>query len=408
MFSKIVELYRALNFPKVEGNKFSFDGAIDQSIVSLVEEVDELASHFGSFSHKEIYRLHLDAEFNLPASELGRFYQNFAEFLLFTPTLNFGGISEEFYICDIDYYSKDVTIPDVMRKLSTLCRFIRAISKLAVQNSFQIENTSRDNRLVFVVAADGKSPAKTLLIDVKVTEELLEFCLPHIKFLESLLSENRKNDVHVEERLSIMRLAIADVLNSVVGEVERFQHLVKNWGDVLSKYHHNFLAFIHQYSFEKVRKEIATTEIEHATKLSAVLGDISGKLLALPVSLAAVILLRKANSNEEFVIGFIGLACVSLIFFGILINQWLQVRRLRGSFDVIFSQYDVSKFPLKLSKPIISARRNANIQYIALVITFSFFGVLALLPLGGAIYVLNDRSQLRLSEICVLIANQLP
>ncbi len=240
MFSKIVELYRALNFPKVEGNKFSFNDAIDQSIASLVEEVDKLASHFGSFSHKEIYELHLDVEFNLPASESGRFYQNFAEFLLFTPTLNFGSISEEFYICDIDYYSKDVAIPDAMRKLETLCRFIRAISKLAVQNSFQIENTSRDNRLVFVVAADGKSPAKTLLIDIKVTEELLEYCLPHIKFLESLLSKNRKNDVHVEERLTIMRLAIADILNSVVGEVERFQYLVKNWGDVLSKYHHNF------------------------------------------------------------------------------------------------------------------------------------------------------------------------
>jgi len=205
-----------------------------------------------------------------------------------------------------------------------------------------------------------------------------------------------------------MRLAIADILNSVVGEVERFQYLVKNWGDVLSKYHHNFLAFIHQYSFEKVRKEIATTEIEHATKLSAVLGDISGKLLALPVSLAAIILLRKANSNEEFAIGFIGLACVSLIFIGILINQWLQVRRLRGSFEVIFSQYDVSKFPLKLSKPISNARRNADIQYFTLVVTFIIFGVLALLPLGGAIYVLNDRSQLRLSEICLLIASQFP
>jgi hypothetical protein len=407
MFSKIVELYRALHFPPVEGGGFSFEGDVDQSVVFLIEEVDKFASHFGSFSHKKIDKLHIEIEFNLPASESGRFHKSFSEFISSTPTLNFGAIPEEFYVCDIDYCSKDVFVPDLMRKLSALCRFIKAISKLAVQNSFQIENTSRDNRLVFVVAADGKSPAKTLLIDVKVAEELLEFCLPHIKFLESLLSEKRKNDVHVEERLSIMRLAIADVLSVVIGEVERFQYLVKRWGEVLSKYHHNFLAFIHQYSFEKVRKEIATTEIEHATKLSAVLGDISGKLLALPVSLAAVVLLRKAANDEEFAIGFIGLACVSVIFLGILTNQWLQVRRLRGSFDVIFSQYDVSKFPLKLSKPIKDARRNANIQYYTLIATFVFFGLLALLPLGGAIYVLNDRMPSRLSDMCLLIANKI-
>ena len=132
------------------------------------------------------------------------------------------------------------------------------------------------------------------------------------------------------------------------------------------------------------------------------MGDIAGKLLALPVSLGALILLRKASTREEFWILFIGLWVVSLIFGGVLWNQWLQVKRLRGSFDFIFGQYNEDAFPKKLRLPIATAKSNIGRQYTVLKITFLVFGGLAMLPALGAIYVWANPFPWTLAEVCLL------
>lgn len=402
MFIKTVELFRLLGRPKTDGNRLNFEGKVDPSVIALAREIEQLPNYFGSFDHLLIDGEKIELEMQLPASEMGRFHQNVDDFIASTPTLNFGVIPSEYYICDLDFYSGEPATDPKLLKLYHLSRFIRAVSLLSVNG--YVEPGLHENRLIFVVAADGKSPSKTLAVSIHISPTLLDFALPQIRLLEALISPSRKNEVHVEERLSIMRLSIADSLASTE-EGDRFSVLVKNWPEVLDKYHHNFLAFIHQFSFEKVRKEIATAEVENATKMSAVLGDITGKLLALPVSLVAIALLRKAETNEQFWLGFAGLACVTIVFLGLLVNQWLQVVRLRGSFLVIFEQYDATKFPPKLSRPILAARRNAGIQYQVLRISFVVFLILAILPIAGAMFMAIDRDAMDLIKSCIRIAN---
>jgi NADH:ubiquinone oxidoreductase subunit 3 (subunit A) len=130
--------------------------------------------------------------------------------------------------------------------------------------------------------------------------------------------------------------------------------------------------------------------------------------LALPVSFAAVIALRRANTTEEFWMIFVGLILVSIIFVGILLNQWLQVRRLRGSFNIIFGQYEDSAFPKKLHAPIKTARRSISIQYSILRGTFIVFAVIALFPASAAVYVWVSKLPLSLIDACILLVKSFP
>lgn len=405
MFAKVVKLYRALGRPMVVHNSFSYEGVLTTEQINLVQEVKTLPSHFGYFQIDRVLGPANEIEFSLPASEHGGFYSNIKEFIDLTPSLNFGDVPSEFYIVDIDYYSGDASPPPIVNRLLSLCRFIRALSDLAAEGGAVQRESGHGNRLLFVLAADGKSPAKTLAIPVRVSVDLVGVELAHARILELIVADTAKvkNGIHMEERRSIMRLAIAEVLAPVDDSEAMLKVLVTQWRKVLAKYHHNLLAFVSQYSFEKVRKEIATAQVDHATKLSGVLGDIGAKLLALPVSFGAIVLLRKAATLEEFWVIFGGMVTVSIIFVGLLLNHWIQVKRIRGSFDLIFGQYEESAFPKRLRVPVADAKRNIKNQYNILLATFLLFGALAIVPAVAATVIWQISVPLSLIDVCHLL-----
>jgi len=404
MFAKVVQLYRTLGRPIVTHSSFSYEGALTTDQIEAIDEVSRLPGHFGYFQTNRLIGLNYDIEYSLPASEHGAFYSCAKEFIDLTPSLNFGSVPSEFYIVDLDYYSGDPSQPPVIAQLHALCRFIKALSELAAEGGATQPDFTNDNRLLFVLAADGKSPAKTLAVPVRVSVDLLGAKLAHARILELIVSDTKKNGIHMEERRAIMRMAIAEILSPVDDSGTMFKVLVTQWRKVLAKYHHNLLAFINQYSFEKVRKEIATAQVDHATKLSAVLGDIGAKLLALPVSFAAIVLLRKASTVEEFWVIFAGMVTVSIIFVALLLNQWIQVERIRNSFDLVFGQYDDNAFPKKLRTPIATAKKNIQRQYRILLGTFILFGLLAIVPAVAAIVVWHIAVPLSFLDVCRLLA----
>src|SRR5450830_1913931 len=407
MFSVIVEMYRGLGRPNIVDGVFTFDGNVAPNVIATIKKVKGLPVHFGHFEVDSLNGSNFNCEFCLPSSEVGRFHASVSEFLNHTPSISFGELPQEFYIQDLDFYSGDQTPePKLISQLKDICRLIKGLTALASGITTDEATRSKENRLLFVLAADGKSPAKTLVLPIKIRFEDLGNTLSHLKLIELLVSDKVKNEIHVEERRSIMRLAVAEVLAIPDDQTQSFSYLIRQWRVVLEKYRHNVLAFVNQYAFEKVRKEIATAEIDHATKLSGVLGDIAGKLLALPISFAAVVLLRKSTTREEFWILFVGLFAVSIIFGGVLWNQWLQIKRLRSSFDFIFGQYDEDAFPKKLRLPIATAKENIGRQYCVLRANFLVFSVLAALPALGAIYVAVTPLTRNLIGTCFLFATK--
>jgi hypothetical protein len=406
MFAELVALYREIGRPPEISGHVEFSGIATPALLVLLDKLKQAPDHLVTFDSLNIVNGIASFEMRLPSNEAGKFYASVSDFVHRTPSLGQGKFPKNFYVYDIDFSSTDDLAPQAIVNLAECCEFIRLLAVLAIDTEGAV-TVGGEGRLIFVLAADGKSPSKTLTVHTKVDERCAGVHIPHLNLLRALLSDDRKNQIHVEERRAIMRLAIADTLANK--EEDLFYELIREWRGVLLKYRHNFLAFLNQYSFEKVRKEIATAEVEHASKLSSVLGDIAGKLLALPITLAGVILLRNSANNFDFVVLAAGLAIVSLVFVGILVNQWLQVERLKESFNLIFSQYTekVGTYPMKLQAPVRKAQAAALRQQHVLQITFALFIILALVPIFAVVVVVIERHALLDSELVAWFARSL-
>jgi membrane protein implicated in regulation of membrane protease activity len=121
--------------------------------------------------------------------------------------------------------------------------------------------------------------------------------------------------------------------------------------------------------------------------LGGVLGDIAGKLLALPVSLVAIIALEQTSSNFAFWIGCLALFVVSIIYLTVLYNQNLQVTRLKGSFDLAFSPFfsKIDTYPKALRDALSQRESGVGRQVKVLSWTFTLFYFIAALPAIGAL-----------------------
>ena len=110
--------------------------------------------------------------------------------------------------------------------------------------------------------------------------------------------------------------------------------------------------------------------------------------MALPVSLAGLVLLRKAEDNFEFTMGALGIVIISGIFIAVLVNQRVQVGRLGESFEFVFGQYDdkLNAFPPKFRSTIVKAKESIEKQSRILNFVFWMFGIFACAPVIGLIF----------------------
>lgn len=123
-------------------------------------------------------------------------------------------------------------------------------------------------------------------------------------------------------------------------------------------YELNAECYVQKFSFEKLRGDVARIELDYATRMAAVLGESSGKMLALPLSiggLAAVWLAGDVWSASGLCLGML---LVSLLLSGILHNQRLASKRVEAGFNLSISdvQSSSSKHPAALQTAINSAK----------------------------------------------------
>ncbi|OWW18359.1 hypothetical protein AYR66_01185 [Noviherbaspirillum denitrificans] len=358
-----------------------------------------MSAVFGEIDVQKIAAGKVRLEVSLPNGDVGRFYSSSEAFLLNTPSIVHGVLPENFYVADIDYFSGDANKPEKIKSIELLSTFIKLLSEFA-EDSSELQGGGI-NRLLFVLPPDGRKPQKTVVVPIILEATALDNTLIHLRILEELVDPSNEKKLHIEERRLVMRTAIGDVLSNAENGANLLTYLAKNWREVLHKYRHNFQAYINNFAFDEVRKKIADAEIEYASKLSGVLGDIAGKLLALPVSLVALIALEEAKQGTAFWIGCIGLIIVTIIYVLVLHNQALQVKRLKDSFDLAFSPFfgKMATYPAALKSVLEERKTGINKQIRTLRITFCIFYVLAFVPTLGVFYQVSVRYHGQVTEI---------
>lgn len=386
MFSNVVALYRAMGAPIIEDGVVSYEGESTPAISSALQNCRDLQPEFGKFQHQSENNDFIEIEFRLPTNEFGRFYATVSE-LARAASLGKGQFPKNIYVVELGWADIDTDEPAPIIELKRICRLVELLSMLAIGVD---KDSSPDYfNLFFALPPDGAKPPRTFLLPTQVDEKFLGYELRHMSLLEEILNRKNENKAHLSERKLMIRMAIASVIEKHESEPSLFLVVVKEWNEILSTYRANLQTYVYGFSFEKVRRELAQAEIDYGTKLSGVLGDIAGKMLALPISLAGLIAINKSESSFEVFVVVLGLAVVSVVLLAILHNQTLQTNRLLHSFNVVFDEFKdkIKTYPPKLQKLLKITIEQVEKQGTSLKRTFTLLQLLSLLPVIGAILV---------------------
>lgn len=380
MFESIVKLYRAIGSPSFQDDLLVYDGVYSDEISAAIQACKGLNAAYGNFEHLSEERYSIDFEYRLPSSEVGKFFHDVESFILSSASLSKGQFPKNIFIVSEGWADSDANKPSKIIKLERVCRLVQLLSLLAV--GFDKDSNTECYSLFFALPPDGGRPPRSFLLPTNIVPSMLQYEIQHLNLLEEILNKKNENKAHLSERKLMMRLAVADVLDKFESEANMFLVLVREWKTVLSQYRNNLQTYVHGFSFEKVRREVAQAEIDYGTKLSSVLGDIAGKLLALPVSLVALVALQKTDSNFEAFVLFLSLVLVTVVLLSVLYNQKLQVDRLMHSFDVVFDEFKckVETYPQKLQKLLKLTMKQVDEQGEVLKNTFLLLQVASCIP----------------------------
>jgi hypothetical protein len=395
MFDDVVALYRALNRPNLTpGYSYAFEGELDTQTKQLAERCERVDAAFGSVEMFDEGGGHFRIDVQLPTNEQGRVFHSIADLLQHSPKIAFGALPANFYVADLNYCSLDADKPEKITRLEKLAQFIRLLSQIADD---RVDFGSRVNRLLFILPTDATKVRKTALAEIQVEEKALDFDLNHLSLLVSLASEGNANKLHLEERQLIIRSAIADSLGGAEHGSNDLTFLCEHWPDIRRKYLANFQAYIQNFAFEDVRKKIVDSELEYASKLTGAFGDIAGKLLVLPVSIAGVAALDKLTTNTEFIAGCVGLCLVTVVLLAVLENVRHQIDRLHSGYEYVFGPVlgKVKTYPTKLRRELEKREKSLARQARLTRRTFRLFMWLTLMPALGAAW----KAWLRYPEI---------
>lgn len=375
-----VDFFSRLDNPDIRGFRVSGSTenskAIYESIVTLFDK-----NHIGSFEE-----LLLDGDevshdlavldgtegkvefvYHLSTSGYSNIYLNFDDFLSRNKKLSYGYFEKEFYILDERYYSiKSDYEPSHYRKVDQVCRLIKGLSELAHYHDGKLNNGLS---LVFVNESQLGSMTPVIIRPL-VTNKIVETPDIDVSIFDKLLNE-REELPGISREKGVFRASIVEFLQSrYTDSVSVFDFLVQNWSDFIQLFHKNFDTYLSGFAFHKAKKEVANAELVIADNLSKIIGEITGKLLGIPLSIAALIALNKTESLFEQLILVIGILMASIIVSEMVHNQQIQLKRIKHARKISFSALEgkSSAYPEELKLQLGEAirgldRSESNLAY---------------------------------------------
>jgi hypothetical protein len=394
--SSVVQLYRFIEPPRFEGGKIF--GEADYSLVRpyLKAVVD---SGFGRFEEIIVDDEEVDSDelplhgdtasfvFKCVHSTSENFHESLISFLRSDPGISKGELPEEFFLIEENFYSRDVNRPDLIQSLYSICEFIKCLSGLALYH-----DAKNGFKLVFVPTS-SKGGGKSIVLDARLSIDILA----DVENLDcSLLREldnSAKADPHYSEKIGVFGVTLTELYERCSDNQKFFDYLVRNWGSFLISYHNNLAVYLSGFAFHKAKKEVAQAEFDLASQFSKVIGDITAKLLGIPVSFAAVLLMLKSTEKLEMISVLVSLFCFGVVMRGVLKNQYRHLKRILHARDIVIGSFEGKKsdFPSELSQAI-DAMKEALFQDEKIIVKqLKFFAWMSWGPFISAIVLLVYR-----------------
>lgn len=351
-----VTAYRDLGRPALSGNSFDFFTDIYSSAVSesialirasgvgrfdelLVDgkEVDANSYDFSKAWNSIGFTYKIDTSGNVPV------FRSFDQLMARSKSFLRSEIPAHFYLVDDDILSSEEPIDDRVSSLKSICKLIVCLADLA---HFHDEKNSSDEYKLVFVAEDPAKGERAITLFPYLDREILA-CNVGAELLDSLQTSNLDNNPHLLKERSIFRASLIEYLLGQAGGRERFKKLISTWDQFRSLYESNLSTYLSGFSFHKAKQEVATAQLTIADQMSKVVGEISGKILGVPVSLAVTVAIAKTDGVLESSILVLGIMLTSALIAETLAAQRLQYERIKHSRKIIFAthQQKLSQYP---------------------------------------------------------------
>ena len=402
-FKDLIDLYRLLNRPELTGETFRCEIQCSDEIERLLrvlwlsDKFDLIINNFETESRDEFPNEITDSlitiEVKLPQNESGKFYVNLDQWVVTAEPLTRGQLTQNTYLLKEDLLVSETSLSDKLNNVLAICKLINKLGEIAHYHDEKI--TSGPFRLVFVVPSQEDKSFYPVVLETRLTTEMLEYHLD-ISIIDSIIEEQTNNRLHALERITTFRIALAEIIKKSPNEKESFNYLVCHWDDVLDNFQKSWESYINGFSFQKLKTEIAEKQASFSQKMTDIAANLSAKLFSLPIVIVGVVMLEKQDSsiaNWFYVVG--SLLTTYLIQSAIEIQE-RNLLNIKSSCDLAFSEYHKEKNEEFSSinqelKAVIESLNNTNSE---LERTLKLYCYLSWIPFVAAVIYILLKSQI--------------
>lgn len=390
-FGSIVELYRKCGLPEIEDGAIKVDIQADEQIFKSLQTVHRAYGYLFRevlIDGKEYFEGqelefpdngHLEFEFVLPTDSDNKFYEDTNDLLKNSGRVCKGKLPDQFYIIDSDYFNEDNRPSDRVKTLASICKVIELLSKIA---HYHDQKTASDSHKLVFINPDEGSDRPAIVLETCIEPVFLDQKPLDYSILEDLANTSRSSDPHLVAKKGVFWSSLAEFLAKIEQARKAFFNLISEWDAFLDLYQKNLETYLSGFAFHKAKRDVAQAELNLASQFSSVIGDITGKLLAIPVSVGALLAIDKVDNIFEQVIFNIGLFISSLLIVGVVDNQQRQFGRISHAKDVVLGSFEGKKeqYPEDLVDAVDNMVTNLNKNEVNLKATLYFFRCLAWVP----------------------------
>lgn len=321
----------------------------------------------------------IDIDIRLPTSNSARLYTSTEDLLEKVPSISHGEFPSDYYLIDHNYYCLEDNEPAKISALKKICELIFYLSQLAI---YQDSKHDGDYYKLVFIHAGGTNQSYPIEINTHVDSDLLGLPTPDIRVLENLCSQQAATAAHYQAERGVFTTTITDFLHQQARD-NKFKYLITNWLKFIDQYQNNLSTYLSGFTFHKAKREIATAEFDLADQFSKVIGDITGKLFGIPLSLAATIGLLKADSFWEKSLMLLGLFIISWLIYEIVLNQREHLKRIKHAKDFVFNSLEGKQenYPDDLKQEVAQMITEINKREISLESKITFFQCFAWTPI---------------------------
>lgn len=397
-FKHIVSTVRVLKNqknPEISGNRLAYSDVeysndLSQHLKTLFEQYPEQLQHF--YIDDEVVDSTfppnwLKADFNivfhsskgqLLFKELGNFFHNSG--------VTKGIIPDYYYIFDLDFASFETPCTHQLTTYFTIKKFSDSLKELC-----HYSGRNGENELVFI-HPDHASGKKPTIIEPEITEDLINKTEDlNLNIIQSLVDGSSQENPHYNAERGVFEATLSEFADGKIYPNEVFTTLIEGWEKFNQLYQNNLKTYLSGFGFHKARKEVAEAEMELAEKFSKVLGDIGGKLLALPVSLALIKLVATPDIIMIKVALCVALIVTSIFLFGLVQNQERYFKRVRHAKKITFKSLEGKQdlYPHDLQQDIVEIKNNLDEEEKRVKNILTFLKIITLAPIlfAGIAYI---------------------